>query len=96
MKLIVRTRASYAIKTIGRWVDEHNTEGAGDRWLEKVFAEFERRANIGVVHAPCASMYLAKLDYRCFHYPENWTVAYKIQNDCFVIYRFVWAANIKS
>lgn len=93
MKLILKKRAVKALLAVAQWVESQNTEGAGDRWLEKVFSEFDRRAKAGVKHSLCSNHLLAKRQYSCFPYGD-WIVAYKIYGNEFIICRFVWGAKL--
>lgn len=93
MKFILKKRATKALLAVAKWVEGQNTEGAGDRWLEKVFDKIKQRAKAGVMHSICQNQLLANRGYHCFPY-ENWIVAYKIEGDEFIVCRFIWAGKL--
>lgn len=93
MKLVITKSAYRAILATAKWVDEQNTSGAGDRWLEKIFEELNKHAQAGAQHAKCHQQLLAAYDYRCFPY-DKWIVAFKIENRQYVIHRFIWAGYL--
>jgi len=78
-----------------KWVEEENTEGAGDRWLSKLQSTLNHKARTGVKHAMCKSKSLSRYGHRCFTYNEKWVVAYKVDGDKFVVYRFIYGAKLK-
>jgi len=78
-----------------KWVEEENTEGAGDRWLGKLEDTLNHMAHIGIKHAICKNRGLARYGQRCFAYNEKWVIAYKIHGDKFVVYRFILGAKLK-
>jgi hypothetical protein len=90
MNLKLRKRALNTLADIVDWIEEQNTPGAGDRWLVKTFAELNSVAASHVNHAICKEPKLARFKYRCFTYKDKWVVAYKIESNRFVVYRFVY------
>ncbi len=93
MKLVIQRRALKAMLSVAKWVEDQNTEGAGDRWLDTAMDEFKRRAKAGAKHVICNNQSLARLGHRCFMY-GNWMIAYKIENNQFIVSRFIWAAKL--
>ena len=94
MKLVIKKRAFKALLAVAKWVEDQNTPGAGDRWLQKTFTEFYRHSNAGVRHAPCMHELLMQRKYLCFPLNDNWTVAYRIYRNDFIICRFIWSAKL--
>ncbi len=93
MRLVLKKRATKALFSVANWVEDQNTEGAGDRWLEKVFQEINRRAKAEVKHSVCQNQFLANRKYLCFPY-DSWIVAYKIDGEEFIVCRFIWAGKL--
>lgn len=89
MRLEIRTLAANTIAATKNWIEEQNTEGAGDRWLAKLIEELLDQAKAGVKHAICTNEILARRNYRCFVYNRKWIVAYKIEGDRFIVCRFI-------
>ncbi len=109
MNLVVIKRATVAIAKTGNWIEQHNTEGSGERWINKVYHALETEARLGIKHAIChdenfarsgvklesfRNIKLAKRKYHCFAYNEKWVVAYQIKGDDFIINRFIYGANL--
>ncbi|MCW3127404.1 MAG: hypothetical protein JWO03_3062 [Bacteroidetes bacterium] len=90
MILEIKKRASNSLKKIADWIDDKNTEGAGDRWLESCHEGLGRLADIKVNFPLCKDPSLARYNYRCFTYKDKWIVAYKIIDDKFIVYRFIY------
>ena len=95
MRLIIRDLAKSQMSRIAKWVEEENTEGAGDRWLVKLKNILNHKARTGIKHAICQSKGLARYGHRCFTYNEKWVVAYKINGDKFVVYRFILGTKLQ-
>ena len=89
MRLEIRKTAANTIAATKNWIDEQNTEGAGDRWVDRLFEDLNKRAKSGVRHAICKNESLAKRHYSCFTYNGKWVVAYKIENGAFIVCRFI-------
>ena len=92
MKLVVKLRAAATIGKIGRWVEEQNTDGSGERWVNKVYDYFEDIARVGLKLTLCKNEDLARQNFSCFTYNSKWVIAYRIKGDELIIYRFIWGA----
>ncbi len=90
MNLYIRKRATVSMQKVAGWIDEQNTHGAGDRWLEQSIEELKEFAKSQVLLSICKDPNLAKFGYRCFTHRNKWVVAYKINGNKFVIYRFLY------
>ena len=95
MKLVIRKRASQSIANTGDWVEKRNTDESGQRWINKVYATLQNHARLGLKHAICKDEDLAKRKYHCFTYNEKWVVAYRIEGDNFIVYRFIFGPYLK-
>lgn len=94
MKLVIRKRATKTMQETADWVEKKNTIGSGDRWLEKVVDDFLQRAKSNVKHAICRDEKLAIRKYHCFTYNQKWVVAYRIEGNNFIIYRFIYGPKL--
>jgi plasmid stabilization system protein ParE len=94
MNLIIRKLAQSQISKVVKYVEEENTEGAGDRWLQKLRATFDQIAQTEVKYSICKNEHLSKQNFRCFTYNDKWVVAYKITDGKFIICRFIWGAKL--
>jgi len=90
MNLEIKKRALNTLVCIVDWIESQNTAGAGDRWLEKAIEELKDIAAHKVNHLICKDPRLARYQYRCFTYNDKWIVAYKIERNQFVVYRFIY------
>jgi hypothetical protein len=94
MKLVIRKKAADTISNTAAWVNAMNTDGAGDRWFDRVIKTLQHAANTGVQHAICQNEELAKREYRCFTYNDKWVIAYKIKDNDFIVYRFILGSKL--
>jgi hypothetical protein len=94
MNLVIRKQAADTISNTADWVDAMNTDGAGDRWFDRVIEALHHAARTGVKHAICQNETLAKRKYHCFTYNDKWVVVYKIKGNYFIVYRFVLGAKL--
>ena len=95
MNLVIKKAALNTILEVATWVESQNTEGAGSRWYNKLIDELEKSATLHLHLAICKNHDLALLKYHCLTYQKKWIVAYKIQRNRFVIYRFLHGAWLK-
>ena len=95
MKLVVKKRAGNSLADLADWIDERNTDGAGNRWLLQFYADMDHIGKIGLKSAICKDESLAKYEYRCFTYNEKWIVAYKITKTKITVYRFILGSRLK-
>ncbi len=90
MTLEIKKRPANTLAAVTDWIEQQNTTGAGDRWLEKAVEELTQIAANKAIYAICKDPRLARYEYRCFTYKANWVVAYKIERNRFVVYRFIY------
>jgi len=83
-------RAYNAMRKAARWVEDVNTSEAGERWFIKLRKEIEHLAEIKAQYAICKNPSLARYKYRCFAHKDKWVVAYKLEPEQFVVYRFIF------
>jgi hypothetical protein len=95
MKLVVKKRAGNTLSDFADWVDEQNTVGAGDRWLNQFYDHMGHIGKIGLKYAICKDEHLQNYEYRCFTYNEKWIVAYKITIAKIIVYRFILGSRLK-
>ena len=93
MKIVYKTAALKTIDSAAAFVESKNTEGSGDRWVEKFAEEISSLAKSTAQFPLCKAPQLAKWNYRCFTY-KNWVIAFKISDKKFEVCRIIWGSNL--
>ena len=93
MELIIKPRASNAIRKVASYVEEQNTTGSGTRWYDKVIAEISALAKSKAKLALCKNPSLSRFHYRCYTYNE-WIIGYRISETKFEVCRFIWGPRL--
>jgi hypothetical protein len=94
MNLVVKKLASKSIAKTGDWVEKHNTDESGDRWVKKVYLSLGEYAKVGIRLQSCRNTKLSKKKYHCFTYNDKWVVAYRIEGNDFIVCRFILGAKL--
>ncbi len=94
MKLVITVGAKRSLDRVAKYIEDQNTEGAGDRWLDTLMYKLIHISEISVKHAICRYPPFARKNLRCFTYNKKWVVAYKISADRFTIHRFVLGSKL--
>jgi hypothetical protein len=94
MEIIIRKKAMQVLESIAAYVDEINTAGAGDRWLDHFFNRIISYALPNVTYPKCSSRKLAARNYSCIRY-RIWVIAFKIVKGRFVIYEIIHGSILK-
>ena len=94
MKLVITVTAKKSLERIAKYIEDQNTEGAGDRWLDALMGQLIHISEISVKHAICRYPPFARKNLRCFTYNKKWVIAYKIYRNRFIIQRFVLGSKL--
>jgi hypothetical protein len=97
MMLVFKKRALNTINKTAAWVEDNNTEGSGDRWLNKIFHSidsFAQTTNLAQ-YKLCPNEKLSRWNYHCLSVEKKWIVAFKVETNVFVVYRFIHGSRLK-
>ena len=90
MNIQLSTSALEKINDIAEFIDDINTEGAGDRWIERLFDFISDYANAdNVTWGLCNNEELAAKQYSCITYNHIWVIAFKVEENTFKVYDFI-------
>lgn len=73
--------------------EKMNTEGSGDRWLDKVYAKFISISKAKAKYALCKHTSLSKFSYSCLTYGK-WIIVFKMTDDSLEICRFIYGPRL--
>lgn len=93
MKLLIRPKALKSLEKIAFYVESINTKGSGDRFLVTFLDTVKLYAVDGVTYQPCKHPTLSSNGYFCI-FLEKWIIAFKIQENTFVICRIIWGPGL--
>ena len=88
MEIVIRRKAMRILESIAEYVEELNTSGAGDRWLDRFFTRLSAFAQPNVQYPLCRNKRLASRGCSCIHY-KSWGIAFKIRKGKFIICEIV-------
>jgi len=94
MEIIIRRKAMKTLESIAEYVEELNTSGAGDRWLDRFFNRISSFAHPNVQYPLCRNNRLALNGYSCLHY-KSWIIAFKIQKNRFIIFEIIHGSLLR-
>ena len=90
MKIIVKQRALNSIINAAQYVENLNTIGSGERWMNKLEAKIILLASAKVKVAFCNHPWLSKYKFRCLPW-KDWIIVYRISETKFEVCRFIYA-----
>jgi len=78
------------INDVAEFIDDINTEGAGDRWVERLFDFIAGYAALpNVEWQLCKNEALAERGYSCVTYNRIWVIVFKVEENTFKLYDFI-------
>jgi hypothetical protein len=89
MDIILMPEAERALLKLAFYLENINTPGSGDRYLEKLYSHIEKYALENVAYKKCNDERLFLLQYSCLNF-NNWIIAFKIEDGNFNIYEIIW------
>ena len=90
MKIVFSAAALDKINDIAEFIDDINTEGAGDSWAERLFQFIAEYANLpNITWALCNHPQLAERGYSCTTYNRVWVIVFKVEDNTFKVYDLV-------
>lgn len=95
MKVSFSDAAFEKMMDVAEFVDNTNTSGAGDRWIERMVEFIENHARLKHIQWPlCRNKDLAVKFYSCLIY-KNWVIAFKIEANTFKVYDFIYGSLLE-
>lgn len=94
MKIVIEPIAQDTITEIAEFVDGINTEGAGDRWTDKILDFIVSYAQPKTQYALCSNKTLAQEGFSCIVF-NNWVIVFKIETNVFTVYQLIHGSIIK-
>jgi hypothetical protein len=89
MTFILMPDVQDTLTEISDFIDSINTQGAGERWVERFIIAIEKyAAPSNVTYSLCKDDYLALLNLSCFNH-NDWIIAFKIEDGVFVVHELV-------
>lgn len=90
MKIVFSSSALEKINDVAEFIDDINTEGAGDRWVERLFQFTATYAQLpNVTWSVCKNLELAEKGYSCITYNNIWVIVFKVEDESFYVYDFI-------
>jgi hypothetical protein len=95
MKVLFSDAAYAKILDVAEFVDNINTPGAGDRWVERLVDFIQDYAKLKRIQWPlCRNKNLAANFYSCLIF-KNWVIAFKVENREFKVYDFIYGSLLE-
>lgn len=94
MKLRLLPEAEEALLEIGLWVEERNTPGSGNRYIDRFVDKIMAYALPKTQYLICRNEALAALQLRCIAI-NDWIVAFKQSKDEFVVHYILFGPGLK-
>ena len=88
MKVVYSEEAKATIFSISDFIDNINTEDAGERWVHKLYLWVESYARPNTQYALCNNESLASLGLSCVSF-NDWVIAFAINGDSFVVHKIL-------
>jgi hypothetical protein len=85
MRVVFRPEAETVLDRIAEFIDNINTDGSGEFWVEKFIAHIYTYALSKTSYALCHNAELASFGYSCINH-NGWVVAFKIEGELLVVY----------
>ena len=94
MNIIIQPLAQSSILSISEYVEDLNTIGSGERWIQKLIAYCKKYALPNVQYSLCNDRNLAKQKLSCIVF-NNWIIAFTIEENNFIIHQIIYGRLLK-
>ncbi|MCW3126652.1 MAG: hypothetical protein JWO03_2310 [Bacteroidetes bacterium] len=88
MKVEIKPEAEATLFEIAYFIDCINTDGAGDRWIDRFIAHLYSFAKPNVIYALCNNEELAALGLSCINF-NDWIAAFVMDGDTLVVRKII-------
>ncbi|MCW3124495.1 MAG: hypothetical protein JWO03_153 [Bacteroidetes bacterium] len=88
MNVVLKPEAEETIFEVSEFVDSVNTEGSGNRWIDKISTFLLSYARSNVQYVLCRDESLATEGLSCITF-NGWIIAFKIEEGEFVVYQLI-------
>ena len=94
MEIVFLPSAKITTESIVNFIDELNTEGAGDRWYDRLVNYCKKHALPNTQYSYCNNKWLAKRKFSCIVF-NNWIIAFTIQHNKFIVHHVIYGRLLK-
>lgn len=84
MKLVFTAEAENALFEIAQWVEQRNTPGSGERFINKFIDRIADYARPNVLYAVCKNKTLAEFNLSCISI-DDWVIAFTVTKKEFIV-----------
>lgn len=88
MRVVFSQEVKITLFEISDFIDSINTDGAGNRWVARLTDWVGAYAKSNVSYSICRNEAFAEDGLSCITF-NGWVIAFKIENDEFVVYQIV-------
>lgn len=94
MKLVFTPEAEEALFEIALWVEQQNTRGSGDRFVNRFIERVSAYARPNVFYAICKNKALAALGYSCISI-DDWVIVFTVTKKEFILHYILLGSALK-
>lgn len=93
MNIVIKKRAQNAMLKAASFTEHINTDGSGDRWLDKLQAKILDLSKAKAKYALCKHTSLSKFSYSCLTYGK-WIIVFRMTKTSLEICRFIYGPRL--
>jgi plasmid stabilization system protein ParE len=93
-RIIIRPRAENVIQSVANFIEEKNTPGSSNKWVNEIAAFIFSHANSGASYALCSNEELARRNYSCLTFKKKWVIVFKQTKNVFEVYHIIYGPNL--
>lgn len=94
MEVLFKQNALDTLYEIANFIESKNTKGSGIRFIEKVFDFITGYSIPNVQYQLCKYFQFKQKNFSCIYF-HDWVIAFKIENDQFVVYEIALGTLFK-
>lgn len=95
MRVVFEVEAEEQLYDLAEIIDDFNTSGAGERWINRLLDFIESYALSNVSYSLCRNERLAELQYSCITFNHKWVIAFKFIDNEMRIYEILHGSLLR-
>ncbi len=93
-RVIIRPRAERVIQAVANFIEEKNTPGSSDKWVNQLAEYILSYAYTNTSYPLCQNKHLAERKYSCITFKKKWVIVFRQTKTKFEVYQIIYGPNL--
>ncbi len=93
-RVIILPRAERVIQSVAYFIEEKNTSGSSDKWVNEILDFILSHAHTATLYGLCRNQHLAIRKYSCIVFKKKWVIVFKQTQSTFTVHQIIYGPNL--